>query len=863
MTIRDIMVAFGVEQDKSSFSKAESAINGLKSFATKVLGGIALAIGFTNLNQFKAECVELASNLEQVQQKFDVVYGGEGSQLANDAEKWAKQYADSVGRNTNTIKQYMADNQNLITGFIGTSEEARAEAAKLTEQMVKSALDLASFNNISDDDAIYAMSKAMMGETEAAKRLGAVLNDVTRAQAMEELGLKGKYQALSQAEKMQVNYKAIMDQSQDSIGDCVRSMASYESRQRQLNAKIKEYKEYLGTMLLPIQNIWVGLQVKAVKWITELTKKIIGENAEENRLVRTYEYFMATLKKLQPLAERVMQSLRNGASKAKDVLSYIVDNAKKLIERLGGIENVMKLLAIVAGAVATAIGLMKLQSFLTNAEKVVKIVTALKNVFSLTTLKILGLIAVFVVIALVIEDFINFMQGNDSVIGLFFDKIGIGSDNARKKIIEGWTAVRNFLVKAWKVLKTAGGNLFGSLDKFIKRHKTTFDAMWRAHIAIVKLVVKYIVTQVKFAIEVIKAIFNALKLFWDKWGDRIMAFFAVVWETLGGFIDGFMVVLKGLCEFIEGVLTGDWERAWQGIYDFFVGIGEMIKNFVIYVIALLKLYIEMGCEAIRNFWQFVWYSIKNIVVTVWNAIVAFIAEVIMAIAAKIQEQLNLIKEFWSGVWEAIKSKTNEIWTAIVAAILAFLLSIYTSVSEKINQVKATIVNGFNAACNFLKSLPAKAFQWGSDFISGLINGISSKIGELKTKVGSVAGTIKSYLHFSVPDVGPLTTYQSWMPDFMKGLAEGIKLDRSNPVLKKIAQFSTDVSRLAQAGFASNGTVGASSYNNMSRSIVQNVNIDNTYSGGTVESQHNMSKAMKKSATDATTYMARGLAFTRG
>lgn len=55
-----------------------------------------------------------------------------------------------------------------------------------------------------------------------------------------------------------------------------------------------------------------------------------------------------------------------------------------------------------------------------------------------------------------------------------------------------------------------------------------------------------------------------------------------------------------------------------------------------------------------------------------------------------------------------------------------------------------------------------------------MNGIKSKIGDIKNAVTNVADTIKSHLHFSVPDEGPLTDFPTWMPDMMKGLAEGIE-----------------------------------------------------------------------------------------
>ena len=66
-----------------------------------------------------------------------------------------------------------------------------------------------------------------------------------------------------------------------------------------------------------------------------------------------------------------------------------------------------------------------------------------------------------------------------------------------------------------------------------------------------------------------------------------------------------------------------------------------------------------------------------------------------------------------------------------------------------------------------------------------------------------------------------------------------------------------------AATANAATAAASTVNNTTSTVTQNVNIANSYSGGSAETQKNVSKAMKKSATDATTQMARGLAYARG
>ena len=79
--------------------------------------------------------------------------------------------------------------------------------------------------------------------------------------------------------------------------------------------------------------------------------------------------------------------------------------------------------------------------------------------------------------------------------------------------------------------------------------------------------------------------------------------------------------------------------------------------------------------------------------------------------------------------------------------------------------------------NYITGLASAGWRWGADIINGIVNGIRSCIGAVANAVTDVANTIRSHLHFSVSDEGPLTDFESWMPDFMSGLAEGIEKSR--------------------------------------------------------------------------------------
>ena len=139
MTIRDIFISLGFNLDKVSQNEAEQGINKLKNMAVKALGAIGIGFSVSGLFSAIQSCVSLSSAVEEMQNKFDVVFQG----MTDEVEAWAKSYADAIGRNSNDIKTYLADQQNLLVGFGMT----RKEGAELSKQMTTLALDLASFAN--------------------------------------------------------------------------------------------------------------------------------------------------------------------------------------------------------------------------------------------------------------------------------------------------------------------------------------------------------------------------------------------------------------------------------------------------------------------------------------------------------------------------------------------------------------------------------------------------------------------------------------------------------------------------------------------------------------------------------------------
>lgn len=852
MTIRDISVAFGFDVDTASQQQAESSIKSLKDMATKFLGTIAIAFSVKSLGSFVSDCVEAASNVEEMENKFNVVFGD----MSTEMDSWATQFADSVGRNKNSIKSYLADQQNLLVGFGMTREEG----ANLSKEMTSLALDIASFSNQDEDVAVNAMTKAVMGESEAAKTLGAVLNDTTRAETMRALGMKGSYDKLSQLEKMQVNYNAILRQSPDAVGDCVRSMGSYESSMRSLKSSQEEFKEFIGGQLLPVMAVFVQWVTKGVKAATKFAKAILLDAEGNNRILKTFDKIHSTVKILQPAMDRFTSSMKGGIDRVIGVVGSIVN-------RFGGMENALKLLSIVASAFFIAMNWGKI---IKGAKSFLTLIQGLGKFFGASSLQVLGVIAVIVVLALIVEDFIQFMLGNDSVIGEIFKNAGIDVDEARQNIINAFEKVKEFLFNIFDTIKEAVGMFVDTVKGFFEKHGeeiyATFERYWNLVMDYLGGIFTFISqlistifgdssddiadsqesssntilstwqkilnflsmvfdklfvivnTSINIILTIIEIVFGLIKSFWDNWGGAVLTGFKIIFDGLKIVIDGFMQVLNGILNFLTSVFQGNWSGAWQAIKEIFSGLWDMIIGIV---------HAASG-------------ALYTVIVTV----------------------LGLIVTIWESIWNGITSFLSGVLAAIAAFISDTFNNILNGITSTVGNIKDAIVNGFTAAIDFIKSLPSQAVQWGIDMIQGIANGITGAMGKVTDAVKNVAGNIKSFLHFSVPDEGPLTDYESWMPDFMGGLAKGIKSSRKN-VIDEIKLLTSDMSALMNLRTASYRTAANSTIGNKSTSITQNVNIDNSYTGGSIETQRNVSNAMKKSASDATTYMARALAYSRG
>ena len=284
--------------------------------------------------------------------------------------------------------------------------------------------------------------------------------------------------------------------------------------------------------------------------------------------------------------------------------------------------------------------------------------------------------------------------------------------------------------------------------------------------------------------------------FWINLWENVKEVAVAVWEAIKNFFSAAWEAISSTAQAVWNGIKDFFSGLWEGIKTIFSTVVEVIKTIITTYFNIYKTIITTVLNAIKTVFTTIWNGIKAVVTTVVTAIQTFITTAWNAIKNTVTTVLNAIKTVITTVWNGIKTAVTTVVNAIKNVISTVWNGIKNTVSNVVNGIKNTvstvfnnikssisgtmgnivsvIKSGFNNAISFITSLPSKALQWGKDMIMGIVNGIKSCIGAVGDAVSSVANKIKSFLHFSVPDEGPLTDYESWMPDFMKGLAKGIE-----------------------------------------------------------------------------------------
>ena len=204
--------------------------------------GIQLA---KELARFGVECIETASDLEEVQNVVDVTFGAEGSKKI---EKWANEASAKFGLTELQAKRY----SSTLGAMMKSSGMTEDEIADMSMNLAGLAADMASFYNMDFDTAFSKIQSGMAGMSMPLRQLGIDMSETAVAAFAEAEGFETAYSKMSESEQMIARYQYLMKATADAQGDFARTSDSYANSQRRVATGFDTLKAQLGEALLPI-----------------------------------------------------------------------------------------------------------------------------------------------------------------------------------------------------------------------------------------------------------------------------------------------------------------------------------------------------------------------------------------------------------------------------------------------------------------------------------------------------------------------------------------------------------------------------------------------------------------------------------
>ena len=543
----------GMAEAKQSFNSVSKAGASMGSALKKVGTIVASAFAVQKVVEFGRECINVGSDVQEMRNKFSVVFGD----MADDVESWADSYGKAIGRSKYAMMEATANISDLAVGM-GMQRDA---AAELSKQYVELALDLGSFNNVSDTTALEAMTKAMFGETEMAKQLGLNLNVTTMEQNEYVKSLGKSFSKLTQQEKAMAYLNEAMRQSPNAIGDAKRSLDSYASQVKRSEGATYDLKAAVGEYLLPVMTPVVAKFAELKENLTDCVKKF-GEAYQKTKSIT--ESLYAIDGRIRPIIDGFKSLSQVFVNEFMGIFGPHLEDFKALFdntvsaftESSGELQEAFTTLSSLFKEVYESAIKPTIDSFCEN----IKIVWEAFNLAIPHIIEIWNLLCdvISTLFTTIIAPVLQGVRDGVTMVRTMFEhhlpEAGRVFDELVTTIKDLWNTVLKPVFEAIKwVLENVLAPVFSLVLAAIGATVlATFKFIAKIWDSILKPVLDAIVT-------VVKSVANAIS---DIWNNHVKP------------------LLNSITTFVSGVFSGNWRKAWEGVKGIFKSVFSSLAGIV-------------------------------------------------------------------------------------------------------------------------------------------------------------------------------------------------------------------------------------------------------------------------------------------
>lgn len=705
---------------RNGVSAIKQSFNGLGSAVKKIglLIGGAFAVG--KLAQFGKECVELGSDLAEVQNVVDVTF----TTMSDKVNEFAKNAMTSAGLSETMAKRYVGTFGAMSKSF-GFSE---AQAYDMSTALTQLTGDVASFYNISQDLAYIKLKSVFTGETETLKDLGVVMTQ----SALDQYALANGYgkttSAMTEQEKVALRLAFVQKQLSAASGDFIRTSGSWANQVRVMQLQLQSLKATVGqglinifTPILKVINILLGKLATLANAFKSFTELITGKKSSGSTS-SSGAGLTGDVSGVQDTADAYGQAADNAgklADSTEDVADATKDAAKAAKGYLSPLDEINRYSTQDASSTAS-----KTPSTSGGGSGGSGGGTSLPSAVSNV-------------------DYGKVAEGETAL-----DKISKSAEKLANLLKKLWNPFQDAWEKEGKNTINAANIALSGIAKLAKSVGKSLVEVWTNGTGTTMLT-----TMLRIAQNVLKTIGNIASGFADAWNKN-----SVGTQIIQNIANALVVVMQ----FIERIAADT--ATWAANLDFypllesisnltsaFAPILESIGNVLewIYnniVLPMLKWVIEVGLPTAINLVS----KVATFLADHQSIVEAFGAALIGAFAAaKIAGLASTIIKNVSGIATAAKGLVS-LMTG-TGGIMGGIKAIATAIGPGgvfVLAVGACIAIGVLLYKNWdkIKEMAGKVWDWISNKTRRFVENIGNKLRGLATKMTTIWGSIKASAH---------------------------------------------------------------------------------------------------------------------
>lgn len=602
--------------DSKGFNDLGKSVSGLPTILKRIGSAIGAAFAVGKLTEFAKEAIELGSNLSEVQNVVDVTF----KTLNENINSFAENAIFVSGLSETMAKKYAGTFGAMANAFVFTEREAYELATTLTTLSG----DVASFYNLTQDEAFTKLKSVFTGETESLKDLGVVMTQTALDSYALEQGIGKTVAQMSEQEKVALRYKFVLDQLSDASGDFARTSDSWANQTRILSVQFDQLKATIGQGLINaltpviqvINTILAGLQsiANAFKQFTALLFGNAGEAAaggvSSEALQEVADGYGAAAGGAQDLAD----GTKAAAKEAKKALAPF-DELNKLTEQSasgsgggtgGGVGGVGAGLLGDLGALTLDA---KIQDEI--SPKMQKIVDKIHSLVD--PLKEIS----FEPLQIALASLGSSLQSLGSIV---FENLEWAWFNVLVPLSK-WTieaalpATLEFLAHTFNMVSASMKPFGDGIQAILNSTKPLFAWLGDTAIEILQnlgnfweelaAVFTEKAPEIQGALTGVADVFLAV---WYTFEPILNALRQGVFDVFNDIVYIVTVcvrtvydVLYGLVEFIAGILLADWNRAWNGLIEILVGVWDGVVALIDYIWVGLSNFFDSIVQSIYDF----------------------------------------------------------------------------------------------------------------------------------------------------------------------------------------------------------------------------------------------------------------------